>query len=295
MIENQYSSPLVAKRSAAWEGIRLEHYLVRRGRFPSHEHKEHLAIVSLGGASGAELKTASGFHARCARAAGGVLVLPARRAHSATIDHPSEYVSLFLDPATVTRVASESGVGGGGAEIVERWAERDPLISNVARALLAELEPGGLGGRLYAESLANVLAIHLLRHYAAEQPPSALRHAGGLAGYRLRRVLDYMIARCEDDLSLADLAAEAGVSSFHFAREFKKSTGHAPHQYLIKLRVERAKTLLSDSEAPLAEVSLRAGFSGQSHFTRLFRRLTGVTPNTYRGAFRRPPETAGST
>jgi AraC family transcriptional regulator len=89
----------------------------------------------------------------------------------------------------------------------------------------------------------------------------------------------------ENDLSLAELARVGGMSTFHFAREFKRTTGTTPHQYLIKFRIERAKALLTESEIPLVEVSSRSGFSHQSHFTRLFRRLTGTTPQSYRFKF----------
>ena len=84
------------------------------------------------------------------------------------------------------------------------------------------------------------------------------------------------------DLKLAELAHVAGMSNFHFAREFKRTTGTTPHQYLIKVRVERAKALLANNELPLTEVSLSSGFSHQSHFTRLFRKVTGTTPHSYR-------------
>ena len=87
------------------------------------------------------------------------------------------------------------------------------------------------------------------------------------------------------DLSLAELSAVAGMSSFHFAREFKRSTGTTPHQYLIKYRIDRAKALLAESKMPLVEVGFRSGFSHQSHFTRLFHKLTGTTPHTYRLMF----------
>jgi AraC family transcriptional regulator len=151
-------------------------------------------------------------------------------------------------------------------------------------ALLAELEAEGTSGRLYAESLANVLAVHLLRHYTAAGD-HLQRFKGGLSGRRQRRVLSFIEDNYESDLSLAELAGVAEMSTFHFAREFKRATGTTPHQYLIKLRVERAKRLLIESRIPLVEVSSRSGFSHQSHFTRLFRRLTGTTPQTYRLMF----------
>ena len=85
-----------------------------------------------------------------------------------------------------------------------------------------------------------------------------------------------------NDIKLGELAQVAGMSSFHFAREFKRTTGTTPHQYLIKFRIERAKALLGDEKLPLIEVGLRSGFSHQSHFTRLFRKFTGTTPHLYR-------------
>ena len=108
------------------------------------------------------------------------------------------------------------------------------------------------------------------------------RFTGGLSGQRLRRVLAFVADNYERDLSLGDLAGEAGMSTFHFAREFKRATGTTPHQHLIKFRVEHAKALLAEGKMPLAEVGLRSGFSHQSHFTRLFRKLTGTTPQSYR-------------
>jgi AraC family transcriptional regulator len=145
------------------------------------------------------------------------------------------------------------------------------------------LDSEGLSGRLYAESLANVLAVHLLRHYTTEAGFTAPT-SGGLSPNKLRRVTDFITENFSSDISLGELAHVAGMSSFHFAREFKKATGTTPHQYLIKFRVDQAKSLLADPDLPLVEVGLRAGFSHQSHFTRLFRRITGTTPHLYRVA-----------
>ena len=148
-------------------------------------------------------------------------------------------------------------------------------------ALLGELETEGLSGRLYAESLGNVLAVHLLRYYAVPTSQS-VTFTGGLSATRLRQVTEFIGDNYSRDLKLAELAQVAGMSSFHFAREFKRTTGTSPHQYLIKFRIERAKALLARNDLPLTEVGLRSGFSHQSHFTRLFRRITGTTPNSYR-------------
>lgn len=271
-------SPAVAfKRGAAWGAVRLEHYRFHSGELPEHRHREHLLVLSMSRCGG-EIRTAGGFSAR-SRARGSVCVIPSQEPFASTIEGETECLALFLDPSLVARAASESAVRGG-AEVVAGSNPRDPVVARVGLALLAELDSDAPGGRLYAESLANVLAVHLLRHYTAAG--GAPRFTGGLSGRRLRRVLSFVADNHGRDLSLDDLAREAAMSTFHFAREFKRATGTTPHQHLMRLRVERAKALLAGSEIPLAEVGLRTGFSHQSHFTRLFRRLTGTTPHSYR-------------
>lgn len=268
----------VEKRGAAWGPVRVEHYRLRAGELPEHEHREHLLLLSMSGCSG-EMRTAGGLRAS-AQARGGVCLIPSGEPFSTRVGGDAEALGIYLDPGLVERAAREADPAGR-FEVVARANARDPLVSRVGMALLAEMDAAAPGARLYAESLANVLAVHVLRNYtAAGAEPRGFR--GGLSGRRLRRVLSYIEENHERDLTLEDLAGEAAMSTFHFAREFKRATGTTPHQHLIRLRVERAKALLAESRLPLAEVGLRTGFSHQSHFTRLFRRLTGTTPQSYR-------------
>ena len=268
----------VEKRGAAWGPVRVEHYRLRAGELPEHEHREHLLLLSLSGCSG-EMRTAGGMRAS-AQVRGGVCLIPSGEPFSTRVGADAEALGIYLDPSLVERAAQDADPKGR-FEVVARANARDPLVSRVGLALLAEMELEAPGARLYAESLANVLAVHVLRNYtAAGAEPH--RFKGGLSGRKLRRVLSFIAENPEHELTLEDLAGEAAMSTFHFAREFKRATGTTPHQHLIRFRVERAKALLAESQLPLAEVGLRTGFSHQSHFTRLFRRLTGTTPQSYR-------------
>jgi len=278
------ASPIVFKRIAAWDGIRLEHYRFRTGALPTHRSKEHLITIALGGNCNGEIRTASGFHTS-GQLKGSVCIIPAGRRYQARLEGESEHLAMYVDPSLLLHAAS-AAQATGIVEVVETCAPSDPVISNVALALLAELNAsergvGAISGRLYTGSLANVLAVHLLRHYTAFGADGQ-RFSGGLAGQKLRLVTEFIAANYGRDLSLAELSRVAGMSPFHFAREFKRSTGTPPHQYLIKFRIDRAKALLADSKLPLAEVGFRSGFSHQSHFTRLFHRVTGTTPHSYR-------------
>lgn len=158
---------------------------------------------------------------------------------------------------------------------------RDPEIERICLTLLGELHTGGVAERLYMEPLAHQMAVCLLRRHSdvavREQQP-------GLQRSRLRRVMDYIEANLNDSVRLQELAALAGLSPFHFARQFKDATGLAPHQFVLRSRVERAKQLLQSTELSLAEIGLTLGFSHQSHFTTVFRRWVGATPKAWREA-----------
>jgi AraC family transcriptional regulator len=278
---NTNSAPaVVRKRRAAWDGIRLEHCELRRGELPAHKHHEHVVLLALTDGCKGELITSSGNGMRGTQRRGSVCVLPAGLEHQVSLEGSSEHLALYVDPSLIAKAASEAQLSGS-FEIAERYTRRDNVISSVGTALLGELESEGLSGRLYAESLGNVLAVHLLRYYTV--PASdRVTFTGGLSAIKLRKVTEFIADNYSRDLRLAELAQVAGMSSFHFAREFKRTTGTTPHQYLIKFRVERAKALLAKNDLPLIEVGLQTGFSHQSHFTRLFRRVTGTTPNAYR-------------
>lgn len=280
MADADQTLAVVRKRKAAWDGIRLEHCQLRPGELPRHRHREHVILLALTNGCRGELITGSGIGVSGTQTKGNICIVPAGLDHQAVLEASSEHLALYLDPSLITKAASEAQLAGS-FEIAERYTRRDTVISSVGMALLGELESEGLIGRLYAESLGNVLAVHLLRYYSV---PSTrpLTFTGGLSAAKLRQVTEFIGDNYGRDIKLAELAQVAGMSSFHFAREFKRTTGTTPHQYLIKFRIERAKTLLAKRDLPLIEVSLRSGFSHQSHFTRLFRRVTGTTPHSYR-------------
>ncbi|HJX89970.1 MAG TPA: AraC family transcriptional regulator [Pyrinomonadaceae bacterium] len=274
------TSPVVFKRKATWDGIRLEHVRLNAGDLPTHCHAEHVVLISLTDGCKGELTTGSGLGIRGIQTRDSICVLPAGLEHKASMEDTSDHLALYVDPKLIDRAALDSRLSGN-FQIVERYTRRDPIISNVGMALLAELDSRGLSGRLYAESLANVLAVHLLRYYTTEEVHSP-RFQGGLSSVKLRLVNEFIAENYAAEIKLVELAQVAGMSSFHFAREFKRTTGTTPHQYLIKFRIEQAKALLVENQLPLAEVGLRSGFSHQSHFTRLFRKITGTTPHLYR-------------
>jgi AraC family transcriptional regulator len=157
-----------------------------------------------------------------------------------------------------------------------------PQLRAAMLAVNDELTADAAGGRLASESLANLLAVHLIR-YASAPRASALRTDGALPQRKFRAVVAYIEEHLDNGLTLVQMAAVAHLSPYHFARQFKAAIGLPPHQYVILRRVERARQLLqAGTDLSLAEVALRAGFCDQCQFSRHFKRLVGVTPGRFR-------------
>jgi AraC family transcriptional regulator len=194
---------------------------------------------------------------------------------------------VFLEPDLVSRVAAEQF----GLDTA-RWAVPPldcldlPQLRTAMRAVEAELTASGPGGPLAAESLANLLAVHLIRHVQAHPPPTR-RRCGALPQARLRAVVDYVEEHLDARPTLEQMAAVARLCPTYFASQFQRATGLPPHQYVIARRVERAKQLLQGgADLSLAEVAAHAGFSDQSQFSHHFKRILGVTPGQFRTRIR---------
>ena len=215
-------------------------------------------------------------------AAGSVSLLPAGSPARVRSSGCKDELHLFLEPGLVSRVAAEAFDLDPARLTVPPLDGLDlPQLRVPMLAVGAELTAGA-GGPLAAESLANVLAVHLLRHVLAPRPP-ARRRAGTLPRARLRAVVEYIEEHLDAGPTLEQMAAVARLSPNYFAWQFKRATGLPPHQYVIARRVERARHLLqTGSELSLAEVAAHAGFSDQSQFSHHFKRIVGVTPGQFR-------------
>jgi AraC family transcriptional regulator len=211
---------------------------------------------------------------------GDLTLVPAGMASRWIWQEPASLLGVEVSRELIDDAAAELGRGGRPPEIRNRFRVRDPEIERICLALLAELRSGGLAGRLYVESLIRQMAVCLLRRHS--DIPLAPNANPGLPRNRLLRVIDFIEANLTDGVPLQQLASLAGLSPFHFARQFKDATGLAPHQFVLRSRVERAKQLLERTELSLAEIGLTLGFSHQSHFTNVFRRCVGTTPKAWR-------------
>ena len=181
-------------------------------------------------------------------------------------------------------------------EPANRKADLARLQSAVAE-LLCTINIRRRGNRTLSEQRIWIAAEQVeleLRDVVAETPVlptprSPLR--GGLPLWRMRKTCDFIDANLSSTLRISDLASNANLSHSHFARAFRRSFGESPHAYIVRMRVQRAQTMLLTSVAPLQQIALDCGLSDQSHFSRLFTRLVGEAPGAWRRARVPVPQT----
>lgn len=159
---------------------------------------------------------------------------------------------------------------------------RDPRLSALASVVKRELADPSPASDLLIDGVAIALAGLLAASPRTSRRAASERAATRLDPVRLQRVLERIEAGLEETLSLADLAAEIGLSSYHFARAFRAATGVAPHQHVGERRIARACAMLAAGDAALAEIAYACGFSSQSHMTSSFSRRLGISPGRYR-------------
>lgn len=183
---------------------------------------------------------------------------------------PLRTVQVTVPAAAVERAAA--GLGGRAPDFPALAAiTGDPLVEQLVRAL----PPAGGTDDLYAESAAAFLVTHLLTRGRHERLPGP-EHAG------VRRAIAVMRERLDEPLTVAEIAAEAHLSAYHFIRVFRGATGETPHRFLTRLRIERARRLLSGSDLTVAQIAVRCGFASPGALSAAFLGEVGVRPSVYR-------------
>lgn len=186
-------------------------------------------------------------------------------------------LSLQLDEGTLLDQFGDS-VDVSGA-LGPRLMIGDARLLSVARVLAEDVMSAAPAGRLFTESL--LLALLSLLAGLGRPDLEKCSSRCGLSPWRVRRATEYLNANMSTDVELGALAKLVGLSKSHFCREFKTATGLSPYQWLLHMRLERAKDLLSRGGPSIAEVALATGFADQPHFTRTFSKREGISPGAW--------------
>ncbi|MDZ7953076.1 AraC family transcriptional regulator [Nostoc sp. DedQUE09] len=263
-------------------GLTIDHHISAPNEleFPGCNH--HLLCLLLSDHNQQKITHIGEQKSEKSQAKGDFWICPAKMSGLWAWESTDESLMFVIDPLFLSQTAEEvGGLNENKVELLSTVNAHDPQIEAIARLFQAEFDTGGIGGHLYAESLIQVLIVHLLRQYCAFSPRMQSDDVGEMPNNRLQPVLDYIHSYLDRPLHLAELAEIVGMSQYYFCRLFKQSMGVAPYQYVLGQRMEKAKELLQQRKYAIAEIALLVGCADQSRFTRHFKKYVGVTPRMF--------------
>jgi AraC family transcriptional regulator len=280
--------PLLSSDRAGWDGVQLQYHRHPPHRMAENYAKQHRIIIHdsvkprLRQRSPSPPLVEETIERRLQNrqfSDGDVTFVPAEVINSAAWDTEYQFITLSFESSVFARHTFDLTTTTE-VEFLPSFSKSDPLIHSIGLALKSEIESSGIGTRLYVDSLTAALMNHLLRHYSAHKP-SSQKHHSGLSKRQLQQVNDFIDRHLDRDIALAELAAIVQMSPSYFSSLFKQSMGLAPHQYAIRYKIDRAKKMLVQNDMSIAQVAYKLGFTHQSHLSRHFKRLVGVTPKVF--------------
>jgi AraC family transcriptional regulator len=272
-------SPVLSSQKAGWDRLNLGLFCQPPYRVPEHTSDYHTLCINVGTPVNVEL-IVDGKSTIRKSVPSDISIFPAKLWQAFEWHKDVAFLDLFVAPSLVTQAGLELFETDRIELVPHLQSSLDPLIYQIGIALRTALETDGLATKLYADVMANALAVHLVSHYS-NRKLKVKSYSGGLSQQKLQHVTAYIYDHLDQELRLADLASLVQLSPYHFARLFKQSTGLAPHQYHLKCRVDRAKQLLFTRDLNIAEVASAVGFASQSHFNYHFKRMVGVSPKKF--------------
>jgi AraC family transcriptional regulator len=275
------SSVVLSSARVSWRSpLVFEVHRMADQAYAEHRSIDHRLIVNLGG------PLRFGWHAGDAKReeilpTGGLCLQSDGETNAPFWREEMTFAAVAI-PSAMVEALLEGRAPAPSETFQERRCLPDPGVQAFARALSAEL--ASPGEPLYAETLARAFSLHPVLAHGRGSGAKRLAPRGKLGAAQLRRTAEHARDNLAGELDLAGMAAVAGYSPFQFARMFKATTGLPPHQYVLRLRVERACRLLRQGGLGLAEVAIAAGFHDQAHLTNVFRKTLGTTPAAWAAA-----------
>jgi AraC family transcriptional regulator len=275
-----FSQQLLSSGHLSWKNLSLELHdasPAERGEAVSHDH---LIAMSIDGTMCGEKALSSNHFVPVSFDPSVISLLPAGRVPACKLFSPARLLICSVAPQLVKEICWELEVPEV-TEFPRKFAFRDHPLRGLLLLLAAEARSGEASGRLYSEHLAHALALRLI-HLSGGILLTSGSHNGKLPPRILQRVLEKMRENLAADIDLDLLVNESGYSRSHFLRMFRATMGCSPHQWLTKLRVEKAKILLRKTPLRMIDIAIACGFSSSAHFSNRFHQIVGQPPSKYK-------------
>ncbi|TRY33207.1 AraC family transcriptional regulator [Aliiglaciecola sp. M165] len=267
--------------ATATELLHLEFFEAEPGEMPSEVFSQHHILVNLKEENTRVENWRDGEHRDFIFHKNEIVVTPAGIRSGWKWHEKSKVIVITLEPAKLEKFAtSEVGILLNKVQLKSIPQFIDDDITQAA-ILLMEALHSKIGSAVMFESFTRIFLVKLIQKYGLESDDD-ISFNSSFTSKHYKRVLDYIAQNFGSDVNVEDLATQAGLSTAHFARLFKQTIGHTPHQFVMAYRIEQSKKMLSDIERPKIDIALSCGFSDQAHFSRVFKQIIGITPKEYR-------------
>jgi AraC-like DNA-binding protein len=222
--------------------------------------------------------------------AGATYLYDLKRDPRYVIDKPFHSLFFYLPRSALDDIAKQTGAPRIGELAYQPGiGHEDSVVRHLGASLLEALHRPDEANQLFIDHAMLALTAHVVQTYGGLRRSAELAR-GGLAPWQARRACERLESDLGGTLSLQQIAAEFDLSVSHFSRAFRISTGLPPHQWLLRQRVKAAQQLMTVRDLPLSEIAMSAGFANQSHFTRVFTAVVGVSPGAWRRETHGAPE-----
>lgn len=263
-----------------WRGIAVERHRLKRFDTPEFQIPEHIVVFQLSPETKIESKI-RGKYLTVTSPQNSICVFQAGTPMKVRAAGLLETIVVTISPQTLSMASDDPG---RTIELINSRSFFDPKIEHIVNSFKADAESGFAAGAIYGESLGLALSACLIASHS-NRPTSVSSVRGGMSPQKLNRVIEFINENLATDLRLSELGEVAGLSQYRFSHNFKQSTGLAPHQYIIRARIDRARQLLRYTQTSITTISHELGFGSSGRFSIQFRRATGLTPSSYRARF----------
>lgn len=265
-----------------WEGVQVISYFHNMRQFEIASN-HHTFFASTTKAIRYELRKGRSFAARVI-APNSLSIIPSFETFTAETDGSIQGdVGMLMSPNFLRKVAEEEGLGSSH-ELVPAFGEDDSHLASLLRLLDNDLAENSPAGRIYGDSLIRASTMRILHLWSA-RPKTPIRQPEATKR-EIQRTIAFLNDNMNQDITLAQAAEHVGFSPSHLHRAFKAATGERLHEHLIRIRLERAKTLLKATNLTVSEIAIEVGFSDQGHLARQFRRAFQSSPSEFRRKIR---------
>lgn len=274
MHDENRNIPVLLSKYDLWNGVKVEEYWFPPMQLHMPKVVGHRLVINIGRPLNVSWKTKDRWNTKEYNT-GDIAIVPDGGINEPRWDKELNVIIITLNPDFTQQLVDLNDLS-----LKEVRGIKDDLLFHFSLSFKEELYYENFASKIYGESLAVALAIHIATKYSLTDK-NIFAPKGKLSSVQLKQIIEYANSCIDKNIGLDDLSQYIHLSPFHFTRLFKETTGLTPHQYILKLKTDRAIQLMIQNKSTLTEIAYMLGFTDQAHFSNTFRKTTGFSPRQF--------------